>query len=187
MKEIRDYDQENLVEAYQPTEMMDADIDPWIIDYLKDAMHNVAQNGTGRHVFQDYEIDICAKTGTAESGIPNKPDHLTFIAFAPRENPEVAVAVIMEYGQKSGLYAMNVAKDMLDAYFKIERDEDGNKIDSAASEEGSPSPSPSPSAKPHANGPDADIGAFYDPDKDAPTPAPSDESETSSEDGDDVG
>ncbi len=182
MKEIVDYDRENVIEAYQPTEMMDAQISPWIIDYIKDAMRNVGENGSGRHVFQDYEIEICSKTGTAEAPEANTPDHLTFIAFAPKENPEVAVAVIMEHGQKSGLYAMNVAKDMLDAYFGLERDEDGNLIDEDENAEASASPSASPSPMPqHPQGEDANVGAFYDPEKDIPKPSPSGDDDASND------
>ena len=41
----------------------------------------------------------------------------TFICYAPYEKPEVAIAVVIEHGAK-GRYSMQVAKDLLDAYFK---------------------------------------------------------------------
>ena len=54
-----------------------------------------------------------AKTGTAENA---GSDHTTFICYAPYDNPEVAISVVIENGAK-GRYSMQVAKDMLDAYF----------------------------------------------------------------------
>lgn len=43
-------------------------------------------------------------------------DHSTYIVFAPYENPEIAISVILEHGS-SGYSAGTVVKEMLDAYF----------------------------------------------------------------------
>lgn len=89
------------------------------MDSLKKAMRQVVTStyGTANSVFGDYEIDIAAKTGTAEN---SGSDHVTFICFAPFEKPEIAVAVVLEHGAK-GAYSMSVAKDIMDAYFNIDR------------------------------------------------------------------
>ena len=83
---------------------------------VQNAMREVAANpeGTAYSVFGDYKIVIAAKTGTAEN---SGSDHAVFICYAPFENPEVAIAVVIENGVK-GKYAMQIAKDLLDGYFK---------------------------------------------------------------------
>lgn len=82
---------------------------------VQNAMYDVANNsqGTANYMFGDYKVKIAAKTGTAENA---GSDHTTFICYAPYDNPEVAVSVVIEHGTK-GKYSMQVAKDMLDAYF----------------------------------------------------------------------
>lgn len=80
---------------------------------VQEGMRSVVTNGTATEIFGNYKVAIAAKTGTAEN---SGTDHVTFIAYAPYENPEVAVAVVVEHGGK-GVYSMSIAKEMLDAYF----------------------------------------------------------------------
>ncbi len=74
--------------------------------------------GTGYGIFANYPITICAKTGTAQTGIRNQDDNGAFVCYAPAEKPEIAIAV---YGEKAGSgSAMGaVAKGILDNYFDI--------------------------------------------------------------------
>ena len=83
---------------------------------VREAMLSVTQSesGTAYSVFGKYKVKVAAKTGTAEN---SGSDHTTFICYAPYEKPEVAVAVVLEHGVK-GVYSMQVAKDLLDEYFK---------------------------------------------------------------------
>ena len=62
----------------------------------------------------DFGIAVAGKTGTAENA--DHSDNLTFIGFAPYENPEIAVAVVIEYGGK-GDAAKETAKAVFEAYF----------------------------------------------------------------------
>ena len=71
------------------------------------------ETDTANYMFGDYKVKVAAKTGTAEN---SGSDHTTFICYAPYEKPEVAIAVVIEHGAK-GRYSMQVAKDLLDAYF----------------------------------------------------------------------
>jgi penicillin-binding protein 2 len=59
-------------------------------------------------------IRICGKTGTAEN--PHGEDHSTFIAFAPRENPKIAVAVYVEYGKWGSTFAAPIASLIIEKY-----------------------------------------------------------------------
>jgi penicillin-binding protein 2 len=74
--------------------------------------------GTARKIFKDYPVNICAKTGTAQTGIPNSSDNGAFVCYAPAENPQIAVAV---YGEKAGHGSSlgEIARSVLDVYFGV--------------------------------------------------------------------
>lgn len=74
--------------------------------------------GTGATAFSDYPIKVGGKTGTAEAV---GGAHGIFIAFAPYDNPEIAVAVVLEHGNSSST-AASVARDILDSYFFADND-----------------------------------------------------------------
>ena len=59
-------------------------------------------------------IRFCGKTGTAEN--PPNVDHSTFIAFAPRDNPKIAIAVYVENGKWGNLYAAPIASLIIEKY-----------------------------------------------------------------------
>jgi penicillin-binding protein 2 len=59
-----------------------------------EGMFRVVESGTGRGVRFSKDIDVCGKTGTAQN--PHGKDHSIFIAFAPKDNPKIAVAVYVE-------------------------------------------------------------------------------------------
>ncbi len=64
------------------------------------------------------DIIVCGKTGTAEN--PHGEDHSVFIAFAPRDNPEIAIAVYVENAGFGATYAAPVASLMIEKYLKRE-------------------------------------------------------------------
>ncbi len=113
---ITDYQRTKTVEQYgSPTVESECLLSQENLDYVKSAMLNVTRstNGTAYSQFGNYKVKVAAKTGTAENA---GSDHTTFICYAPFDNPEVAVAVVIENGAM-GKYSMQVAKAMLDAYF----------------------------------------------------------------------
>ena len=83
---------------------------------VREAMYAAAKSYSQ---LQEYPIEIAGKTGTAENG---GSDHANFICFAPYDKPEIAVAVMVEHGAKSGI-AVNAAKKILDEYFHTENSE----------------------------------------------------------------
>lgn len=92
------------------------------LDFVKAGMYQVTQSGgTAGSIFSNYSIPIAAKTGTAETGRVtdnSKIDyHGVFVAFAPYDNPQIAIAVIVEYGKGSSTSAALVAKEAFDTYF----------------------------------------------------------------------
>ena len=71
-------------------------------------------------------IEVCGKTGTAENftkvnGIRKQlTDHSIFIAFAPKKNPKIAIAVLVENGYYGARWAGRVASLMIEKYIKGE-------------------------------------------------------------------
>ncbi len=64
-------------------------------------------------------IEICGKTGTAQN--PHGEDHSIFIAFAPRDNPKIAICVIVENGGFGADYAAPIANLMIERYLSADR------------------------------------------------------------------
>lgn len=98
-----------------------------------DAMHDVVQgpHGTARKIGLDAPYQIAGKTGTAQVfGLKQEEkydaakleeklrDHSLFIAFAPVEDPKIAVAVIIENGGSGSAVAAPIVRTILDAYLK---------------------------------------------------------------------
>ncbi len=74
--------------------------------------------GTAYKVFKDYPVTVCAKTGTAQTGISNTSDNGAFLCYAPADDPQIAVVV---YGEKAGHGSSlgEVARSVLDSYFDV--------------------------------------------------------------------
>jgi len=78
-------------------------------------MHDVAVFGTARFA-QIAGVDICAKTGTAQN--PHGKDHSVFVAFAPRENPKIAICVVVENAGFGATWAAPIASLVMERYLK---------------------------------------------------------------------
>lgn len=61
-------------------------------------------------------VSVAGKTGTAQN--PHGEDHAAFVCFAPVENPQIAIAVIVENGGEGGLTAAPMAKAVMEAFFQ---------------------------------------------------------------------
>lgn len=83
-------------------------------------MHDVVLAGTAR-VAQIEGIEVCGKTGTAEN--PHGADHSVFIAFAPKDNPKIAIAVFVENGRYGATHAAPIASLMIEQYLNGEVNE----------------------------------------------------------------
>lgn len=88
---------------------------------IKDLMRLCVAEGTGTAA-NVYGRNICGKTGTAEVDTAKGTAHAHFIGFAPYENPEVAIAVVLENVDDhvtGGGYAAPIARTVLDKYFQL--------------------------------------------------------------------
>jgi penicillin-binding protein 2 len=82
-----------------------------------EGMARVVTGGTGRGI-NIPGIEVCGKTGTAEN--PHGKDHSIFIGFAPKDNPQVAIAVIVENAGFGARFAVPISRLMLQKYLKGE-------------------------------------------------------------------
>jgi penicillin-binding protein 2 len=80
-------------------------------------MEDAVNSGTGR-IAALKDITVCGKTGTAQN--PHGKPHSVFIAFAPKENPKIAIAVYVENVGYGATYAAPIASLMIEKYLKGE-------------------------------------------------------------------
>lgn len=91
------------------------DIDPKYFDVVIEGMYQVyeGEHGTTRW-YKIKDLQICGKTGTAEN--PHGDNHSVFIAFAPKDDPKIAVAVVIENSGFGSTWAAPIATLMIEKY-----------------------------------------------------------------------
>ncbi|WP_316347933.1 penicillin-binding protein 2 [Desulfuromonas acetoxidans] len=136
VRRIADYSGRTLKEN-EPVVLHQAGIKNQTLKPVKKGMEQVVNHprGTGKSSWL-ADVTIAAKTGTAqvvkiqedpESGEKQSPeevayrlrDHALFVAYAPAEDPQIAIAVIVEHGQHGGSAAGPIARKIFENYFKI--------------------------------------------------------------------
>ncbi|NOY52057.1 MAG: penicillin-binding protein 2 [Deltaproteobacteria bacterium] len=130
VRRIEDYEG-NLLEVRSPEVLHDVPISSRTLHLITHALEGVVsgKHGTGRRA-RIEGIRIAGKTGTAQvvrmrqeeerkEDLPDRyRDHALFVAFAPVEKPEIALAIIVEHGGHGGSAAAPIARKVLRAYFK---------------------------------------------------------------------
>jgi len=125
----------NTIHLFEPELIRQLDYSPAHLQAVNEGMFAVVNEprGTGR-LAQLEEIMVAGKTGTSQvvrrlsdeeedlltgdEDIPyRRRSHGLFIAYAPAENPEIAVAVVVEHGQSGGGVAAPIARDIISRYF----------------------------------------------------------------------
>ncbi|MBE6780205.1 MAG: penicillin-binding protein [Ruminococcaceae bacterium] len=114
INQIVSYDMSQTIKTIAPEIKNEMNISQGTLKAVKDGMLSVTEEGTGRLALSDYPIKVGGKTGTSQ--VNGAQDHGVFIAYAPFDNPQIAVAVILENGGH-GYNAGPVVRDILDAYF----------------------------------------------------------------------
>jgi penicillin-binding protein 2 len=100
---------------------LDAQIAKEHFDPVVEGMYNVVNepHGTARRA-RIKDIEVCGKTGTAEN--PHGEDHSIFIAFAPKDNPKIAISVYVENAGFGGTWAAPIASLIMQKYLTNETD-----------------------------------------------------------------
>ena len=100
-------------------------ISPEHFDAVIEGMHNVYTKGTASFL-KVPGIEICGKTGTAENftkidGVRQQlTDHSIFVAFAPKDDPKIAIAILVENGYYGSRWAGRIASLMIEKHLKGE-------------------------------------------------------------------
>jgi len=114
----------------------DQNVDPWVIDVVQEGMHRVTLDEPGDEVGTAFgygnleNISSAGKTGTGEfcdalalrqnRCIPGRwPTHSWYAAYAPFENPEIAVVAFVYNGSEGAITAGPVVRQVLEAYFEL--------------------------------------------------------------------
>jgi len=77
--------------------------------------------GTAQDIFSDFPVDVVCKTGTAETGyeeIRKEYSNGLFVCYAPAEDPEIAIALVVERGEWGSSTAI-IARKLLASYFDV--------------------------------------------------------------------
>jgi penicillin-binding protein 2 len=99
----------------QNWERHDVGIDTSYFGLIQDAMADVVAHGTAT-MAAVKGINVCGKTGTAQN--PHGRDHSIFMAFAPKEDPKIALCVILENAGFGGTWAAPIGGLMIEKYLR---------------------------------------------------------------------
>lgn len=108
--------------AHEP-ELTPTNIRPEVLATIREGICAVTtdvNNGTAEFVFHNsplQTIGVCGKTGTAQTGGEGTLSHAWFASYAPRENPEVVVVVMVETSGEGSGVAAPIAREVLEVYF----------------------------------------------------------------------
>ena len=120
LKSVRSYDfSETLYEREaEVLSTVEAPEEYWYA--IREGMYGVANKsiyGTTYEAFLGTEYSVACKTGTSQLG-EDRTNNAIFICFAPYENPEIAIAIVLEHGN-AGAEAAPIARQILDYYFSF--------------------------------------------------------------------
>lgn len=113
LKNVKSYDNSRVVDVYGKGPMNDLNISDSTMAAVTKGMHDLTYDSL-RSAFSRCVVEAGAKTGSAQVGtdIANG----TFVAYAPYDDPEIAIAIVVEKGGSGSLLA-NAAVDIINAWF----------------------------------------------------------------------
>lgn len=111
------------------------EIAPENLEAVYEGMLLVTQGskGTLRTVFKDFPIDVAAKSGTAEEN-KNLSSHVWFVGFAPYDDPQIAVTVMIPFGDVTGSPAAVVARNVIGEYMGLNYQSDSGYMENYLTE-----------------------------------------------------
>ncbi len=112
LKCVKSYDNTTLLESYTPQVLSEVDAEQEYFDAVQLGMLYVSKYGSPSGVFGNYQVDVASKTGTVQLG-EGLINNAVFIAFAPYEQPEIAVSVVIE-GGSAGAIGAQIAREVFD-------------------------------------------------------------------------
>lgn len=115
LSEVRSYNLDERIKIAKGEVLNKVDASKSTFDAVKNGMLSVTQDGTAQAYFENYPVKVGGKTGTSQN---NGADHSVFTVFAPFDDPEIAISVVVEHGEYNSTTGP-VAKAMLDEYFYL--------------------------------------------------------------------
>ncbi|NLJ99607.1 MAG: penicillin-binding protein 2, partial [Clostridia bacterium] len=118
-----------IVQKYTPKMLNKVPVSGVNLAHVKEGMRRVSEpGGTAYFLFHDIPAEVGAKTGTAQTNRvgdnKRKEFHGVFLAFTPVENPQIAFAGLVEYGQSGSGSAGHVAKAVFEEYYGLNKEEE---------------------------------------------------------------
>lgn len=123
-------DPAQVTETYQAAPVATMDISPENLSVVKEGMRQAAADGSSAKYFKNLNVTIGAKTGSAQTSTASEANAV-FVCFAPYDNPEIAISIVVEKGG-GGTELGVIAADILSYYFAPEADEDTDSADAPA-------------------------------------------------------
>ncbi len=115
VKELRSDNNNVLVEKIEPEIIRQDFIDDYSLEVVRQGMRQTVTRGSGR-ALNWLDVAVAGKTGTAQWS-SQKDNHAWFTGFAPYENPELAITVLVEEGGEGSAVAVPIAGEILNWYF----------------------------------------------------------------------
>jgi penicillin-binding protein 2 len=121
---------ETTIRGCEPIAGQKKSVQPWVIQKVKEGMRLAVTQGTLKNIFEGSTVVAAGKTGTAEycdqyaqalnRCIPgNWPAHAWTLAFAPYDNPEIAVVAFVYNGTEGSTVAGPIVRKVLESYFTL--------------------------------------------------------------------
>jgi len=129
LKTVKSSDFSQVVEEYRPQPRDQIGLSPENLEAVKKGMGMVASEGSAASYFADLPVKVGAKTGTAQVS-NNSEANAILVAFAPYENPEIAISIVVEHGG-SGTLVSAIAAEIMDYYFSAKDAMDAAPVENA--------------------------------------------------------
>ncbi len=138
-------DLENLAKTFEPVVEGQLPVSTENLAVIQDSLYKVTSesHGTAYLPFQGFSVPVAGKTGTAESG--QELPHAWFAGYFPADNPEIAIAVIVEHTGEGSQFAAPLFRKVVEAYYGMEPGAGSGSETPPVS-----TPTPDPAATPEA-------------------------------------
>ena len=120
LQSVKSGDYTSLLYRREPELLDTLNISAENMDAVKSGMKLMAAEGSVRNYFKDLSVTVGAKTGTAQVGREDTNANAVFVAFAPYENPEISISIVVERAG-SGTELAAIAADIISYYFNTEQ------------------------------------------------------------------
>ena len=115
LKEVKSSDYSQVLEQYEPEVLRELDLDPEDLSAVTEGMLLMTTEGSARAYFASLDVPVAAKSGSAQVSSKTESNAL-FVCFAPYDDPEIALAIVVERGG-SGSLLSSIAVEILQNYF----------------------------------------------------------------------